>query len=79
MKDPMTEDDLRALARVAFGCPRSPERLPQWIGDLALLPPPSDHARDKIRHAGLIAFDGYWYVTEAGWQTLEQHRPKETT
>lgn len=71
----MTEDELRALAQVAFRSPRSPECLPQWISDLAILPPPSFHAHDKIRHAGLIAFDGHWYVTDAGWRALEGATP----
>lgn len=71
----MTEDELRALTQVAFGSPRSPERLPQWVSDLAILPPPIFHARDSIMHAGLIAFDGYWYVTDAGWRALEAATP----
>jgi hypothetical protein len=68
-------DDLRALAQTAVRSPRSPDHLPPWICDLAALPPPSFHARDRIRHAGLIAFDGYWYVTDAGWRALETAAP----
>jgi hypothetical protein len=77
MKDRLTEDDLRALAQTAVRSPRSPDRLPPWIGDLAALPPPSFHALDRVMHAGLIAWDDGWHVTDAGWRTLSASTPKD--
>lgn len=73
----MKDDDLRALAQTAFRSPRSPERLPQWLSDLALLPTPIFHAHDRIMHAGLIAFDDGWHLTEAGWKALDAAAPKQ--
>jgi hypothetical protein len=70
------DDDLRALAQIAVRSPRAPtERLTPRVGDLAALPPPSFHAHDRIRHAGLIGFDGSWHVTDAGWQALSNAAP----
>jgi hypothetical protein len=71
----LTNDELRTLAQIAFRSPRSPERLPQWLVDLALLPAPIFHARDHLMHASLIAWDNGWHVTATGWQALNAVTP----
>jgi hypothetical protein len=71
------DDDLRVLAQTAFRSPRSPLCVPQWIGDLALLPAPSFHAHDRVMHAGLIAWDNGWHLTEAGWKAIDAAAPKK--
>lgn len=76
MKDGLTSDELRALAQTAMQSPRTPlERLTPQVCDLAGLPVPSFHTHDRIRHAGLIAQNDGWHVTDAGWRALDAATP----
>ena len=73
----LTEDEKRALARVAmrdFPGSRG-EAVPTWIAELVMLPEPSFHAHDSIRHAGLIVWSDGWRLTEGGWRALESAAP----
>ena len=69
----MSEAEQRALARVAMNHypGERGDRCPCWIVDLAMLPPPSFHAHDRLMRDGLVTFDGCWRLTEAGWKEIE--------